>query len=443
MFEVGKVYQTRNGKSLVRVRTLDPVRTYSVLCENVAGEFLGSLSFRPDGSWHKGESCHDLVSEWTKPILEFPQSNGDGQMNYEEYRRQTMMMAQMTHFNIMPTMMGRQEPDPAKEKVESVSWSDIIGLEDAKMGLQEAIEAPYLHKEVYQHFNIKPPKGVLLYGPPGCGKTMLGKAAAASMAKVHNKPYREGFFYFNGAEMIGPHFSSEVDWMKNAFKKAEAFYSANGYPAILFFDECDSMLPDRSRTNFFVKNAVNIFLSKMDGMDNAKAFIILATNNHHELDEAATRAGRIDRKIYVGRPEKPAAMAIVKSALEKKPIAAGHTIDELVAMACGELYSEFKLVGDKELFHKLNGAMIVGLVEIAAGLAFRKALKANGTEGFDVKEYGIGMEEIKLAASEIHREQVNLLKNKPVGQEEFIKAATNAIKKAAGEDTELDLDNLP
>ncbi len=306
--------------------------------------------------------------------------------------------------------------DEVKPKEEApappVSWDDIIGLEDAKEALKDAIEQPFLNADIYKFFNLKPPKGVLLYGPPGCGKTMLGKACAASMAKVHGKPYKEGFFYFNGAEMIGPGFSSEVDWMKKGFQQAKEFKQKHGYPAILFYDECDSMLPKRRQTNFFVKNAVNIFLSKMDGMEEPDAFVILATNNHHELDEAATRAGRIDRKIYVGRPEAPAVSAMVASYLKKKPLMEGVALEALVEAAVVELFRESRTVGAKPMHTKLNGGIVAGIVENAASIAFKAAIRWKAEhktmDGFSM---GVNMDAL-LAAIDVAHKELSMMKEK-------------------------------
>lgn len=286
-----------------------------------------------------------------------------------------------------------------------VEWDDVIGLEEAKAALQEAIEAQHKFGDIYGAFGIKPPKGVLMYGPPGCGKTMLGKAAASAMAKVHGKKSRHGFFYFNGAEMIGPGFSSEVDWVKNAFKKAEDFTKKEGYPAVLFFDECDSMLPDRARTNFFVKNAVNIFLSKMGGMDAANAFIILATNNHHELDSAAIREGRIDRKIYVGPPNKTAVKSIILKTLEGKPILDFHGANEIADRVISSIFKESRFVGDVAMSELLNGANATGIVNRAAGFAFREAIALREAGKVLEKHHlSIAPKHFDMAVDALHKE---------------------------------------
>ncbi len=319
--------------------------------------------------------------------------------------------------------------EPVEKPSPPVQWEDVMGLEEAKTALREAIEAPYLHKDLYQHFGLSIPKGVLLYGPPGCGKTMLGKAAAAAVAKAHNKPYRDGFFYYSCGEMLGPGWADEANFIKNAFKKAEDFSAKNGYPAVLFFDECDVMLPDRKRANYFVKNAVNIFLSKMDGMDSVSCFIILATNNHHELDEAAIRAGRIDRKIYVGRPDKKTAEAILTSALVGKPMEAD--LVELVAKAVVELYSEKRTCKDVELHTLMNGAMLKGVADRALHIAFRRALGGH-EKGAALDGLGVGLKDILDAVDSLHREQTGMLEHAPKTLEDLGKEIKQHIDEANG-----------
>ena len=272
-----------------------------------------------------------------------------------------------------------EEPELEEKKDPVVLWDDIIGLEDAKEQLQQAIEAPFLHKEVYRAFGMTPPKGVLLYGPHGCGKTMLGKAAAAAMAKVHGKSTSEGFFYYNGAEMFGPHVGHEERWLRDAFEMAETFHKRNGYPAILFFDEADSMLPHREISPPWTRNAVNQFLSLTDGLKASNVFVILATNNHEMLDQAAIRTGRIDRKIYISPPSKKAIRAIVETAFNKKPHHNG-----CIDLVMSELYNERRYIGEKQFCDFINGANAANIADVAASVAFSRVLKEK--EGFQVLE---------------------------------------------------------
>ena len=259
-----------------------------------------------------------------------------------------------------------------------VTWDDVIGLEEAKEQLQEAVEAPFLHKEIYEAFNVIPPKGVLLYGPAGCGKTLIGKAVASAMAKVHNKKVFDGFFYFNGAEMFGPHVGCEEKWLRDAFEQAEDFYKKNGFPAVLFFDEADSMLPKREISPPWTRNAVNQFLSLMDGINDRTAFVMLATNNHLILDDAAIRAGRIDRKVYVGPPTKKAVQKIIEMNFMNKPVS-----EDFSEYVTNELYSESRFVGERQFSEFINGANAAAIPNSAASIAFNRALK-NKLSGCDL-----------------------------------------------------------
>lgn len=285
----------------------------------------------------------------------------------EEMENQRRMLMDNMRY-VSPNINHEEKPKPKKQP--SVTWDDVVGLEEAKKQLQEAIEARFTHKEIYEAFNISPSKGVLLYGPPGCGKTMIGKAAASAMAKVHNKDVFDGFFYYNGAEMFGPHVGHEERWMRDAFEKAEDFNKQNGFPAILFFDEADSMLPRREISPPWTRNAVNQFLSLMDGMKECTAFVILATNNHLILDEAAIRSGRIDRKIYIGPPTKEAIGKILEKCFMKKPKKGPLHEDVLNA-----IFDETQYVGKKLFSEYINGANAAAIADRAASIAFNRCME--------------------------------------------------------------------
>lgn len=282
------------------------------------------------------------------------------------------LMSRMVEIRNGEARMNFGLDDPKKTAPEKppITWDDVVGLDDAKTQLQEAIEAPFLHKEVYEAFHISPPKGVLLYGPPGCGKTMLGRAASCAMAKVHNKKVFDGFFYYNGAEMFGPHVGCEEKWIRDAFEKADNFYKEHGYPAILFFDEADSMLPRREISPPWTRNAVNQFLSIMDGLKQCTAFVLLATDNHLILDEAAIRPGRIDRKIFVGPPSKESVRKILDLAFAKKP-----TKEPLVDFIMDEFFNEARFIGERQFSEFINGASAAALADRAGSIAFNRALR--------------------------------------------------------------------
>lgn len=282
-----------------------------------------------------------------------------------------------------------------------VTWDDVIGLEDAKAQLQEAIEAPILHKDIYEQFNMTPPKGVLLYGPPGCGKTLIGKAAASALGKLHKKDVFDGFFYYNGAEMFGPHVGCEEKWIREAFDKAESFHKRNGFPAILFFDEADSMLPRREISPPWTRNAVNQFLSLMDGAKTRTAFVILATNMHTMLDEAAIRAGRIDRKIYVGPPTKEAGKQIITRSFSKKPLQ-----DGVVDYVVNAIYEEPNYILEKQFSEFVNGANAASLADSAASIAFNRALKEDPAK----RTLMVTVEDAKKAVSVLFAEIVEFSK---------------------------------
>ena len=155
--------------------------------------------------------------------------------------------------------------------------SDIAGLADAKEQLVEAIELPYTKPEVFAHYNKRPPKGALLYGPPGCGKTLLRiKAAASSIAKIHKKKQMaSGFIYVKGPELLSKWVGQAEESVRELFLRARDHHKKHGYPALLFIDEADAIMPERgSGKSSDVENTiVPMFLSEMDGLETSHALV--------------------------------------------------------------------------------------------------------------------------------------------------------------------------
>lgn len=213
----------------------------------------------------------------------------------------------------------------APESIPDVKWEDIGGLEVAKADMVEAIEVPHRHKELFAYYGKKQIKGILLSGPPGCGKTMLGKAAARALADIYGAAgSRTGFLYVKGPEILNQYVGQTEQTIRDMFFDAKRHKEEHGYPAIIFLDEADAILAARGTRNIGIGNTiVPQFLTEMDGMDESGAIVIIATNRPDVLDPAIVRDGRIDRKVAVVRPNEQNACAILEMNFAKVPLAKG------------------------------------------------------------------------------------------------------------------------
>lgn len=284
-----------------------------------------------------------------------------------------------------------------------VTWDQIGGQEEAKQALHDTVELPLLHPDLYKAYNKKPIQGVLLFGPPGCGKTMLGRALSTSLGG--------GFQYIKGPELLNAYVGQTEANIRDIFARAKKYKMATGKPAVIFLDEADALLGVRGRDSIGMeKTVVPQFLTEMDGLEPSSAIVILATNRSDQLDPAVTREGRIDRKINVTRPDQPTVFTLFQLYLQATLVADGKYA-ELAKLATDCLFDDaltlMNVVTDGgvmqfNLQHIVSGALIASIVEQAANMAMHRDIKNGG------KPTGIIDEDILQAVSKVYHQNHNL-----------------------------------
>ena len=234
----------------------------------------------------------------------------------------------------------------------TIKWEDIGGLEETKRELRETVEYPVAYSDKFRRFGMQPTKGVLFYGPPGCGKTLLAKAVASEC--------KANFLSIKGPELLTMWFGESEANVRNLFDKARA-----AAPCILFFDEMDSIAKARGGSgggNDAGDRVMNQILSEIDvaGSSGQNVFIIGATNRPDILDTAITRPGRLDSLIYIPLPDFESRVSIFKANLRKSPIAEDIDFKTLAKVAEG-----------------FSGADVTEICQRAAKIAIREAIAAD------------------------------------------------------------------
>jgi proteasome-associated ATPase len=302
------------------------------------------------------------------------------------------------------------------EEVPDISYHDIGGLTGQIEQIRDAIELPYLHADLFKEHQLKPPKGVLLYGPPGCGKTLIAKAVANSLAKQvaarsADNGAKEGKSFFlniKGPELLNKYVGETERHIRLVFQRARE-KASEGTPVIVFFDEMDSLFRTRgSGVSSDVENTiVPQLLSEIDGVEGLENVIVIGASNREDMiDPAILRPGRLDVKIKIERPDAEAARDIfTKYVLKELPLhpddvkanegSPQATVDAMIQRTVERMYTESEenrflevtyANGDKEVlyFKDFNsGAMIENIVARAKKMAI-KAFLDTGQKGMRV-----------------------------------------------------------
>jgi len=301
------------------------------------------------------------------PAIDF----SSGQIPYETLRT---LEVRMDDFK---AALCEVEPSAMREvfvEIPDVGWEDVGGLNEVKKRLIESVEWPLHHAELFTRAGVRPPKGILLTGPPGCGKTLLAKAVA-SQTQVN-------FISVKGPSLLSKYVGESERGVREVFRKAK-----QAAPCIVFFDEIDALVPTRGGgdDSHVTERVIGQFLAELDGVEELNGVLILgATNRPDILDPALLRPGRFDLQLEIGLPDLAARKEILQIGLRDKPLTGEISIDALAEQSEG-----------------LNGAEIRSICTRAAWAAIRDALE--GRESHDgVPEVWITAEHLRQALEELN-----------------------------------------
>jgi transitional endoplasmic reticulum ATPase len=244
-------------------------------------------------------------------------------------------------------------------EIPTVHWADIGGLDGVKQELMEAVEWPIKNPEVFSRMGVRPPRGILLYGPPGCGKTLLARAVATES--------EANFITIKGPEVFSKWVGESEKAIREVFRKARM-----AAPSVIFFDEFDSLVPRRGlgfADGGVSERVISQLLTEMDGIMSLEDIVIVAATNRPDMvDPAVLRPGRFDRLIYVHEPDEEARKQIFKIYTKGMPLAKEININDLAKMTAN-----------------YGGADISGLCRESALVALRKNINSKEVTLADFK----------------------------------------------------------
>jgi len=295
------------------------------------------------------------------------------------------------------------------DEVPELPWEKVGGQEQALQAIKDAIELPLLHVDLFKKFQHATPKGFLLYGPPGCGKTLIGKATAYNLTKQLREKtgaeMGEYFMHVKGPEILNMWVGESERMVREIFATARE-KKREGFMPFLFIDEAESILGTRraSRYSNILSTLVPMFCSEMDGIDSLNdVVIILASNRADLIDPAILRPGRIDRKIKVNRPNRAGTRDVYRiyltndlpydGALAKEADQIGGAVERLIERFVDWQFArrdENKFLevtfrsGRKEMLYRsdlVSGAIIASIVERAKAMAIKRSIASGQSEG--------------------------------------------------------------
>ena len=312
--------------------------------------------------------------------------------------------------NLLVEKLLRQEAEElVLEEVPDISYADVGGLDEQIESITDAVELPYLHRALFQDYELPAPKGILLYGPPGCGKTLIAKAVANSLSQkvaelTGNRNVRSYFLNIKGPELLNKYVGETERQIRLVFQRARE-KAEEGVPVIIFFDEMDSLFRTRGTgiSSDMESTIVPQLLAEIDGVESLRDVIVIgATNREDLLDPAILRPGRLDVKIKIERPNADAAAQIFERYLHTelpidealvRELGGGDrekAVRAMIEVTVAQMYriddtNRFLEVtyqgGDKEILYFkdfASGAMIENIVRRAKKLAVKREIAGKG-----------------------------------------------------------------
>ena len=334
--------------------------------------------------------------------------------------------------NLVLERLPRPEVDELLlEEVPNVTYDDIGGLDGQIEQITDAVELPYLHQDLFREYDLPAPKGILLYGPPGCGKTLIAKAVANSLAKKvadasGNGTAQSFFINIKGPELLNKYVGETERQIRQIFQRARE-KASEGWPVIVFFDEMESLFRTRGSgiSSDMESTVVPQLLAEIDGVEGLRNVIVIGASNREDLiDPAILRPGRLDVKIKIHRPDETAASAIFATYLKQELPLDALEIDELgggdpdktvrvmIERTVEEMYrpedhNRFLEVtyqnGDKEVIYFkdfASGAMIENIVRRSKKTAIKRSI-ATGS-------YGIRLDDLLGSIRQEYKEHEDL-----------------------------------
>ncbi len=315
---------------------------------------------------------------------------------------------QFVYVTDQTTLEIREEPvreeQLRRRGIPRVTWEDIGDLEEAKEKIREIVELPMKHPELFKHLGIEPPKGILLYGPPGVGKTLLAKALANEIGAY--------FIAINGPEIMSKYYGESEQRLREIFEEAE-----KNAPAIIFIDEIDAIAPRREEvTGEVEKRVVAQLLTLMDGLkERGRVIVIGATNRPEAVDPALRRPGRFDREIEIRPPDKRARKEILQVHVRNMPLAEDVDLDKIAEMTHGYTGADLAALAKEAAMNALRRFIKSGKIDLSKPIPTEllKELKVTMADFIEAMKYVQPslIREIYIEVPEVHWDDIGGLED--------------------------------